>query len=197
MLLIFSVYGNLIVSGIGIYETEELVTGRCIHKLVNSGKRETIFWVCLVQICEVNAGSPLFILFLDEDKVRHPSWIVGLPDKFVGRITLNSHGPLLLTNWLMVGIDVESMQHYVRIYSYHIFVVPSKHIQIYLEEIGQLGFYLEGETLAQLETSFSIDVTDHDILLFVYWVDDLVIVHLAWIQVVTDSLIATDSRFPL
>jgi len=72
----------------------------------------------------------------------------------------------------MVGIDIESMQHYVQVYSYHIFVVLSKDIQICLEEIGQLGFYLRGETFAQLETPFSVDVTDHDILQFVCWAAD-------------------------
>ena len=63
ILLILFFHLNLVVSGEGDHKGKKLGPGRKVHKLVNPGKREVVFWGGAIQIREVDAHS-LFLVCL-------------------------------------------------------------------------------------------------------------------------------------
>ena len=51
-----------------------------VYDEVDSRQRETIFWVCSVDVSEVDAESPLVVFFSDEYDVGQPFRIFHLSD---------------------------------------------------------------------------------------------------------------------
>lgn len=43
-----------------------------IYKLINPGQWVATLWVCPIEVSVVDAHSPLFVGFLDEDDIKEP-----------------------------------------------------------------------------------------------------------------------------
>jgi len=74
------VHLDLIIVGIGVHEAKELVSCRNFYQLVDPWEI-TIFRVGFVEICKVDADSPLPVLFLHEDGIGEPVRVERLSDE--------------------------------------------------------------------------------------------------------------------
>ena len=72
LFLVIWIHADLVVAGESIHETEEFMAGCGIYDEVDSRQRETILWACSVDVGEVNAESPLSVLFFGEYNVGQP-----------------------------------------------------------------------------------------------------------------------------
>ena len=52
-----------------------------VYQLVNPWQREAIFWASLIQVCEIDAHSPLTVALFYHDHVCQPVWIEDFPDE--------------------------------------------------------------------------------------------------------------------
>ena len=56
------------------------MAGYGIYNEIDSWQRKTIFWVCSVDVSEVDVKSPLAVHFFDEYDVGQPFWVLHLFD---------------------------------------------------------------------------------------------------------------------
>jgi len=57
------------------------MTRRCLNRLVDPQKEETIFWVSFIEISEVDVDPPLAILLLYKGGIGEPAGVEGLSDE--------------------------------------------------------------------------------------------------------------------
>ena len=55
--------------GVTVEEGEQFIAGGGVYNLVYPRQTEGVFRAVFVEICVINAHSPLFILFLNKNKV--------------------------------------------------------------------------------------------------------------------------------
>ena len=80
--LVFLFEGNLVVSLVAVKEGEQDTPGSGVDDLVDARKPEWVFWVMLIEICVVDAHSPLVVVFLeDQDRICQPLWVEYFFDK--------------------------------------------------------------------------------------------------------------------
>ena len=72
---------DLIISRVGVHKREHLVTCCSIDQLVDPRKRKAVFGTCLVEISEVDTGSPLPVGLGDKHGISYPRGIVGFSDE--------------------------------------------------------------------------------------------------------------------
>ena len=70
----------MVVAEESIHETEEFMASCGVYYEVDLWQRETIFWACSVDVGEVNAESPLVVLFFDEYDVGQPFKVLHISD---------------------------------------------------------------------------------------------------------------------
>ena len=80
LFLIIWIRADLVVAGESIHKTEEFMVGSGIHDEVDSQQRETVFWVCSIEVSEVDAESPLAVRFFDKYYVGQQFRIFHLSD---------------------------------------------------------------------------------------------------------------------
>ena len=51
--------------------------------MVYAGKREVVFWAHIIEVCVIQAYSPLIFLFWDDDDVGQPFRVLDDPNKSV------------------------------------------------------------------------------------------------------------------
>ena len=83
-------------------------------------------------------------------------------------VALGSELASLLFYWRMVGVDLESVQCYVRFDSYHVLVGPSKAIVVLREEFDECEPKLCIEACPDLDFVVQIIGMDVDIVEFIY-----------------------------
>ena len=114
--MVARVHTDLVVAREGVHEAEEFVTGRNVYYEINPRQGEAILWAGLVEVCEIDAKSPLIVCFFDENNVGQPFQVLyfydclcleDLTDLFIDRL-LSFWGktPALLLDWLIGGIGV-------------------------------------------------------------------------------------------
>jgi hypothetical protein len=74
----------LVVTRVGVQETQELTPSNEVNDLVDSGKRERIFRICLVQACVVNTHLSFPILLWHKNWIGYLVQVLDLLNK-VGR----------------------------------------------------------------------------------------------------------------
>ena len=95
------------------------MAGSGIHDEVDSRQRETVFWAYSVDVSEVDADSPLVVLFFDKYDVGQPLGIFHLSDcscldefadLLVDRfLPFYREAPPLLFDWLEGWADIQPM----------------------------------------------------------------------------------------
>ena len=73
--MVAGVHTDLVVAREGIHEAEEFMTGHGVHYEINLRQRETILWAGPVDVCEIDAKSPLSVFLFDENNVSQPFWV--------------------------------------------------------------------------------------------------------------------------
>ena len=63
---------DLIIAGIGILEAKKLVSCCSFYQLVDPRKKVTILQAGFVEICKVDADSPVIVLFLHKNGIGEP-----------------------------------------------------------------------------------------------------------------------------
>jgi len=66
------VHLDLIITGVGVHEAEELVARCRFYQLIDPWKGINILWASFIEIDKVDADSPLTILLLHENGIREP-----------------------------------------------------------------------------------------------------------------------------
>ncbi|CAL9019504.1 unnamed protein product [Prunus brigantina] len=148
MFAIGRVHEDLVVSRIGVHETEQLVTDSCIHKLVYPRQRKTVLWTSLVQVGIVLTHSPSAIALPNHDRVRKPDRVRGFPDKADGfkLVNFGTHGLVLfgiiraslLSDRLIGRGDAELVADDVWGYVGHVVIRPGEDVSMVPQEVNEL-----------------------------------------------------------
>ena len=116
--------------------------------MVNPGQGKTILRASTIQICEVDAHSPLLVCFLGHDNIGQPFKIINFSDKigskqFVHFIHDNfvsfrgkSSSPLL--DGLLLRAYIEVVLDNVCWDTRHVFMALRKHVEVILKEADNL-----------------------------------------------------------
>ena len=67
--LVFSLEGDLVIAGVTVEEGEQFAAGGGFYNLVYPRQTEGVFRAVFVKIYVINAHSPFFILFLNDNRV--------------------------------------------------------------------------------------------------------------------------------
>src|SRR3954471_7475558 len=70
--LIFHSQHDLVIASCGIQKRQQLVAGRRVNHLINTGQSKHIFWARLVQASVIDTHAPSLVLLHHEDWVRRP-----------------------------------------------------------------------------------------------------------------------------
>ena len=109
-----------------------------IHKLVYSGKKETILRACFVQVREIHAHSPLPICLFYKDDVSEPVRIVDFADEAYCQQLGDFICDYLVSFWgedssslldrLSFWVHIQLMLNDFWSYARHVLVAPSENI---------------------------------------------------------------------
>jgi hypothetical protein len=96
--------------------SQQIIARGRVHDLINSWKREIIFWTCLIETSVVNAHLKLLAILGVDNRVSQPPRVVGLPDEvgfeqlfdfFMDEVlSLNRLLPRLLLYQSSIGVDL-------------------------------------------------------------------------------------------
>ena len=78
--MVIGVHTDLVVAREGVHEVEEFVISRNVYYEINPRQGETILWVGLVEVCEIDAKTPLVVCFFDENNVGQPFRVLYFSD---------------------------------------------------------------------------------------------------------------------
>jgi hypothetical protein len=81
LVYVFWGHENLIVAGVAIHETQNLVADSCIDQRFRNGHRVFILWCGPVEVPEIHTDSPPAILLLYGYNARNPFGIPARPDE--------------------------------------------------------------------------------------------------------------------
>ena len=114
-----------------------------VYQLVNPGQGKTILRASTIQICEVDAHSPLPVCFLDHDDIGQPLGIIDFSDKIGSKqflyfvhdsfVSFRSKSSSHLLDELLLKVYIEAVLDNVYRDTRHVFMAPCKHIKVILQ----------------------------------------------------------------
>ena len=140
--MVAGVHFDLIIIRESVYEAKELVASSCVHYEVDPWQGKAIFWPSPVNICKVNAESPLVIFLLEKNHISQPVGVIyfsnssGLEefvDRFVDHL-LPFWGKTssFLLDGFESGNDIQLVSDNCWVNSSLVLLLPSKYFQIFL-----------------------------------------------------------------
>src|SRR3954471_3743195 len=148
--LIFHSQHDLVIASCGIQKRQQLVAGRRVNHLINTGQSKWIFWARLVQASVIDTHTPSLVLLQHEDWICQPLGVKHFHDKacslqlrnlfadcpsFVFRKT--SQGLLdRLRAWPNVQLVLGEFSRHTR----HVLWRPCKDVPVLTEELDEISF---------------------------------------------------------
>src|SRR4051812_31076082 len=148
----------LVIAGCGIQKGQELVVGRRINQLINTGQSKRIFGARLVQESVIDTHAPSLVLLHYEDWVRQPLGVKHFHDETcslqLGDLFADCSSLILrktslgLLNRLRAWPNMQLVLGEFPRHTRHVLWRPCKDVPVLMEELDELAFLFVAESIS-------------------------------------------------